>query len=203
MDLKYKVFSEKTDISPLLEYVSNKRVEYFSKYPYLYKGNKEYEYNYMQDFYSIEGSVFIGAYLKNELIAFLTGCPLKEEVQITKDVYRNLLQENYNPTLMFYISEVIVNKDFQRQGILRNLFLKGERYIVDNKFQEACFLTVQREDNDTRKPSNYKSPDTTFKKYGYTETDTIIYFEWPTYISNQDVKNIKNPMKLWRKKLSI
>lgn len=185
-----------------IQKVSELRIQEFQNYPYLYKGNLEYEKEYMLGFSSDPHSCLGLAKYENEIIGISTGMPLKSEADILKDAENVYHNANRDPCLYYYFGEFIILPQYRGKGIAKHLSLGMESVARKFKYSRICLLTVLRSDDDQRKPTNYKSIDPICYALGFKPDKLSIDYHWPTILENGDVKDVLNPMIFWSKEIN-
>ena len=199
--LEYKTFKGK-EIIDYIDLVSQFRIENFKEFPYLYKGNMEYEREYLEGFSSNLESRLILVYENKNVIGISTSLPFLSEYDILEDGPSLFKSMGKNPRDFFYFGEVIISSNFREKGICKEIFRIQEKIAKQLNYKDICFLTVVRDRNDPRMPINYSNPSSIWDSLGYKPIEEkTLNFEWPTIHIDGTVKNIENPMKFWLKEL--
>lgn len=199
MGFKYELIVDIKEISKKLNYIASRRIEHFKDFPYLYSGKVEYEEKYLAEFFSVRGSVLIICKDESNVVAFGTATPMNKSMGILSDCYKYLEDNHHDPEKYFYISEIIIEKSHRQLGILKEILRQIQKYSIENKYKHTCFLTVKREKNHPLIPPEYFPHDTIFLNTGYKKTNLVINFEWPTFISKNEIIDCMNPMSFWIK----
>ncbi len=183
-----------------LDIIANFRIEYFKQYPYLYKGNLEYERNYLSEFIVNKESLII--LVKNEerdIIAVSTSLPLTSEADILNNASEVFKEFNQLPQDYFYFSEVIIDNCHQGAGLLRYIYSEQEKYARNLGYFKVCIATVIRDSNDPRRPTKYYDQDKVWKQRGFSKTKMSFKHCWPTIMPDGSVSNFLNSMIFWIK----
>lgn len=190
------------DCAPVMSIVSALRLKTFREFPYLYVGTEELEQGYVGDYPDNPDSLIAFAYVGDGLMAgFLTGTPLqtlckKDPVTQAACEQAGLVVADY-----FYLGEVITLEQFRNKGIATQNFNAIEESIKKLGYKNACFITVEREENHPLKPAGYKGPASLFQKLGYTKTDMRVPYAWPTIQTDGTIKTVNNTVAVWVKEL--
>lgn len=201
MNITYK-FLIGQEMLPYIQTVSEMRIMEFQNYPYLYKGNFEYEKDYMTGFAHDTKSCLGLAQYGNEIIGICTGMPLQSDAEILRDAEQSYKKANKDPLLYYYFGEFIVLPKYRGLGISKQLANAMESLAKKYGFSKACLLTVIRPINDARKPANYVSTDQVWRALGFTPDKQTIDYHWPTILESGEIKDILNPMQFWSKDLT-
>lgn len=201
MNIEYRYLIGKEMLS-YIQTVSEMRIKEFENYPYLYKGNFEYEKNYMTGFANDPKSCLGIAKNGDTIVGISTGMPLKSDAEILKDAELVYKKADKDPTLYYYFGEFIVHPQFRGQGISKQLAIDMEAFAKNYGFSKICLLTVIRSVNDPRKPTNYIGTDHVWRALGFTTDQQTIDYHSPTILESGEVKDIMNPMQFWSKDIS-
>lgn len=199
--VSYKIYSGKEVIS-LIPIIAQMRIDEFKNYPYLYHGNLEYEKEYLRGFTLNAHSCLIVACEANKIIGLVTALPLKSGAAIVKDTEELFTRAGLNSETFFYLGEFIIDKNFRGRGIASQL----EKQIITTakkwQFSNVCLATVERRENDPRKPKNYISTDFIWTKLGYTQTNLATQYHWPMITDENEIQEQNNTLIFWTKVLA-
>lgn len=194
---KIKNFADCTDQE--IGMLAQMRITYFREYPYLYEGTKEYEINYLGEYRKKALDAYlVQAFDGERLVGILTGCAFASDIDVVRDGAK-LFKTNRLPfEQYYYIGEAIIIPEYQNKKILPHLlYTLGKEVKKLNKYQSVCFLTVIRQDDDSRKPADYRSTDKLWEKLGCQRPGVKTSFEWPTIMDDSSVQNIFNEIEFW------
>ncbi len=196
-----KQFSECTQEE--IAQLAQMRLDYFREYPYLYDGTLEYEKNYLGEYKekAVDGYL-VQAFDEKDgekmLVGILTGCGFCSDIEIIRDGAKLFAENNISTQDRYYLGEAIIIPEYQGRKILPHMLWElGKQVIKLNKYSSLCFLTVIREENDSRKPEGYKSTDTLWEKLGCHRVKITSSFEWPTIMDDGSVHDVHNDVEFW------
>jgi GNAT superfamily N-acetyltransferase len=141
------------------------RIEVFREFPYLYDGSLEYEKEYLERYFSGDGSVVFMVLDGRNAVGASTCMPLKEEItEIQKPFWdKDLDVERY-----FYFGESVLLKSYRGQGLGKKFFqLREKEALQYTGISYTCFCAVERIDNHPLKPTDYSPLDEFWKRLGY------------------------------------
>ncbi len=187
------------EILPFVETVSQMRIQEFRNYPYLYLGSLEYEANYLRGFATDPKSCLAVARQDGEIIGVVTAMPLKSEADILKDAERLFAKAGERIELFYYLGEFIVLPKYRRFGISKRIEQELEVIARSFGFSRLCLSTVIRNENDSRRPKEYKENDVVWNKMGFRPLNLEMNYHWPTIQADGSVIDIVNTMKFWGK----
>lgn len=191
-----------TQLQPHLSDVAEFRVKHFRNYPYLYDGNLDYEKNYLAGLANDKKSLLIKAYdSNNHLIAVSTSVPLVTGSDILKSATESFATAGYDPGSIYYYGEIIIEPQYRGFGISAIIYKMQDDYAKLNKFKFIALATVIRSDNDLRKPANHQPSDPIWNRFGFTKTNIIFDYDWPTIQSDFLTENESHKMVYWLKKI--
>ncbi len=198
--VEYKIYVGNA-ITPLIERVSEMRVHYFREYPYLYDGvgQSDYEKQYLAELAQNDRAIVVCALDGSAPIGVATGLPLVSGADILEGIESRFLERGYQPSSFYYLSEVIVDPIRRGSGIGKSLIGRLEGRASKWGFTRSCLATVARDDDDIRRPPEYKSPTPLWSKLGYFCTDIQFEYEWQTFEDDQASRYLSNVMDVWIK----
>ena len=198
--ISYKVFIG-NEGAHLIGIVSDMRITYFREFPYMYKGNLEYEKEYISELTSHKKSMIVTASINSKIVGISTALPLTSDADILKEVYNLFEKKSYAPKEIYYYGEVIVLPSYRRKGIANQLYHLHEQQALKWKYKYACLAVVVRDKDDPRKPNQYLSTDIIWPKLGFKKENIYFNYHWPTVLSDGQVKDVQNTMVFWTKKI--
>lgn len=197
-----KIFTGE-DVKQFESMIVQQRQYEFSKFPYLMWNGNEYEEFYAA-LYTQHGAVAI-AYENETVVGFLTGCSLEAvDTSVAEFGFIKISDqlENIDVKEYYYFGEVIVFEPYRGKRIADMLFTPLEQHAQQLGFSTASFITIIRQDNDPRKPIEYKGPTNVWHRLGYTKSGKVITYDWPTYQINGALEVQKNSCEIWIKQLA-
>lgn len=181
---------------PYTQDIAKLRIRVFKDYPYLYDGDFDYEYNYLQTYVNAAECVTAIALDGEKVIGVSTSIPLADEVTEFQQPFKD---SNRNVKDYFYFGESILLLPYRGQGIYPEFFAIREKAAREYGAVYATFAVVERLPNDKRKPEAYTPLDAYWNKIGYEKHSEIsTHFEW-----KELGEKISSPKKMvfWIKKL--
>lgn len=161
------------EAEPYLDEILKMRLKNFIEFPYLYEGDEKYEQKYLEVLMESKTSLLIIVKENDKVIATGTGLCLNDEVDFVKNPYIN---EDINK--IFYISEVVVNKEYRKSGIAKIIGDKFIEYAFQNNYKKIVFCSVNRNSNHKLRPKNYYPNENIWIKYGFSRSDKKCYIPW-------------------------
>ena len=182
------------EIVPYIKDLARLRIEVFREYPYLYDGNFEYEEKYLSKFSEVEDAYLVLVFDKEQVIGAFTGIPMRfEDTTIVSHIPLDTLNNS------FYLSEIILQKNFRGKGIGMHLFhLLEEKIIGLKKYNRIYFASVVRPENHPQKPTGYKSLDAMWLSKGYSPTPYLCTLSWKEV---DEQAESEKTLALWEKEI--
>ncbi len=188
-----------TEVRSLIPFVAQQRIAIFREYPYLYEGNIDEEYRYLDWFSKLSQSAVAVAYVDNNPVGFITGTSFVEfdaHFNGSQDIFK---AAGLNPEDYYYFSEVIVMPEHRGHNLCTQLFQALER-VAHHQFgyTKGCFVTESHKEHPL-KPKNYKELDPLWTALGYAKTSMAIHFRWTTIQPQGQAKEKEHSMHYWIK----
>jgi GNAT superfamily N-acetyltransferase len=184
------------DIIPFIPELARLRINIFKEYPYLYDGNLDYEYKYLDTYIKCPESVIVFALDHNKVVGASSGIPLEFE---TIELQKPFLDNQINIQDVFYFGESVLEPEYRGRNIYRQFFAQREAAAREYGCKIAAFAAVERDPDDPRKPKDYVPLDDVWKYFGYEKhPELYAYFEWKEV--GEKIQTPK-PMIFWLKKL--
>lgn len=189
------------DIAPYLPFVAEQRINAYKEYPYLYEGKMEEEISYLDWFSKLKHSAIVIAFYNDEPVGFITGTALSafdEHFKGSIDLFKNagLPYATY-----YYISDAIVLPEHRNKLLVTQMAQLMEEHADILGYTATCFVCEHHESHPL-KPENYKELDELFKKNGYSKTEMVVAYNWPTRQIDGGDKMQLHAMNYWIKQLS-
>ncbi len=182
------------EIKDYIDALGHFRIEIFKEYPYLYEGDMKYEREYLSRYSKSSESILILMKDSQGLVGACTSLPLKDEdTDFIKPFETNAIEE------ILYIGEIMVRADSRGKGLGTRLLSKMLELVNLSKFKTVCFYTVDRGTNHPLQPSNYKSPESLWNRFGFFKDPVkVVYCPWKDL---GDTTETNKPMNVWIKEL--
>ncbi len=154
-------------VTAYLPAVAALRIAVFRDYPYLYDGDPAYEASYLATYAKSAGSVFVLAFDGERVVGASTGIPLEDE---TDAIRAPFVARGIVPREVFYFGESVLLAEYRRRGIGHRFFDEREAWAVRlGGFSMTAFCAVVRDDDDPRRPPQYRSNEMFWIARGYTK----------------------------------
>ena len=156
--------------------VAKLRIEVFRAWPYLYDGDLAYEERYLQSYRDSAKDILVGAYDGDRLVGASTGTPLTDHAD---DFAAPFAPTGLALTDIFYCAESVLLPAYRGHGIGHAFFDAREAHARHHGFTKSCFCAVQRPDNHTARPQDYRPLDPFWRARGYAPLEGVIaHFNW-------------------------
>jgi len=153
------------EISARLDDVARLRIGVFRAWPYLYEGSFEYEREYLASYARSKDSLFVLAFDDGEVVGASTGLPLADD---TPEFRKPFVEHGMEVESVFYFGESVLLPEHRGRGIGHAFFDRREAYArALGGFQWTAFCSVDREDDDPRRPQGHRPNDAFWHKRGY------------------------------------
>ncbi|MEL1264986.1 GNAT family N-acetyltransferase [Pseudoxanthomonas putridarboris] len=153
------------EITPWLDDVARLRVAVFRDWPYLYEGDFDYERDYLDAYAKSAESVFVLAVDRGEVVGASTGLPLADDTEAFRQPF---LDSAIDPDEVFYFGESVLLPDYRGRGIGHAFFDHREAHArALGRFRWTAFCAVDRDADDARQPTGFRSNDAFWGKRGY------------------------------------
>jgi GNAT superfamily N-acetyltransferase len=197
MENTLKILCLKGDkILPFISELAKLRIEIFKNYPYLYDGNLDYEYNYLNTYVKCKESIIVFVFDQNKVIGASSAIPLEFE---TIEFQQPFIDNNINIKDVFYFGESVLLPEYRGQHIYKQFFAEREKAAREYGCKIAAFAAIERESIDPRKPADYVSLDKVWEHFGYKKQSNLCaYFEWKEI---GEISPTFKPLIFWIKKL--
>ncbi|MEB3293492.1 MAG: hypothetical protein VKJ24_10060 [Synechococcales bacterium] len=180
------------NIEKYIEALGQFRIEIFQEYPYLYEGDLDYEKKYLSRYSRSPESMLAMIHDAQGMLGACTAIPLSDEDQDFKKPF-----EKDNLDEIFYIGEVMIRADSRGKGVGTNLLLNIMGLIDTSQYKKICLYTVERDPHHPLCPTNYRSPDSLWRRLGFMkDPDRVVYYHWKDI--GEEVETQK-PMNVWLK----
>ncbi|HEY2735860.1 MAG TPA: GNAT family N-acetyltransferase, partial [Polyangiales bacterium] len=183
-------------IEPYLRDLAALRIELFREYPYLYRGETDYEARYLRSYAESDRSVVVVARDGADVVGAATAMPL---AQHSEAVAPALVAAGHSPEHVYYFGESVLRASYRRRGIGHAFFDAREAAAREFGFAIATFCAVVRPSDHPRKPPNYVPHDAFWTKRGYVKRpDITTHFAWTDL---DDADETDKTMLFWIKEL--
>lgn len=192
----------KEEVTPLLPFVANLRINIFREYPYLYEGNFKEEMDDLEHCAKLPKNALAIAYHEDTPVGFLYGIPLVEFAPHFENSVLDLFKEkNLEPESCYYFADIIILPEHRGNNLSKKLFDALEMYAQEQGYRSASFITESHESHPL-KPINYKSLDPLWNSLQYKKTDLTSYGSWLTHQPDGSITRQRHSADIWFKHLT-
>ncbi len=177
--------------------IAKLRISVFKEYPYLYDGNIEYEFAYLNKYVENPNTLVYAIFFEEQIIGVTTAIPLIDEIDEIKEPFLNL---NLPIEKYYYFGESLILPEYRGKGFGHKFFDIREKYALSNEgIKYTCFCSVERLENHPFKPKNYISKEEFWKKRGYSKNNNLqCKLEWKDINEeNESSKTLTFWIKEW------
>jgi len=184
------------EISARLDDVARLRIGIFRTWPYLYEGSFEYEREYLAAYARSKDSLFVLAFDDGEVVGAATGLPLADD---TPEFHKPFAEQGMPVESVFYFGESVLLPEYRGRGIGHAFFDRREAHArALGGFRWTAFCSVDREDDDPRRPQEYRSNDAFWHKRGYQRrAGMIMHLPW----EESGRGEVVHPLTFWLREL--
>lgn len=187
-----------SQIHDYLDGLADLRIQVFRKWPYLYKGDAEYEKRYLSTFAESEGALLVAAFADERLVGASTALPLEHEHEELREPLENA-EGLPSAESWYYLAESVLLPEHRGQGAGRRFFEEREAHARELGFAHTCFAAVQRKPDDPRRPEDYLELDPFWRRLGYQPHDDLVaHLAWQEV---GEAEETPKPLKFWLKHL--
>ncbi|WP_206515123.1 GNAT family N-acetyltransferase [Xanthomonas sp. BRIP62411] len=185
-----------TQVLPHLAAVAQLRIAVFRAWPYLYDGDADYERGYLAAYAASPDSVFVLARDGDAVIGASTGLPLLDDSDAFHAPFR---AAGIDPASVFYFGESVLLPAYRGQGIGHAFFDRREAHArALGRFALTAFCSVERAQDDPRKPADYRPNDGFWRKRGYApQADMRVQLAWAELQHGE----IDHSLRVWTRAL--
>lgn len=177
--------------------IAKLRVEVFAEYPFLYRGDYEYEKKYLKKFSSMKDAIVVTAFDDETLVGVSTGFPFIYEAENLQQVLKGAGKD---PKDYFCFGESVLKKTYRKQGIGSQFMKERELHVKKLKtYKSICFYTALRSLDDPKRPAHYQPLNGFWEGRGFIQHPELV-----GEISYQEIgeeKETPKKMVFWIKKL--
>ncbi len=172
------------------------RIGVFREWPYLYAGTREYEETYLANYAASPEALVVLARDGDRIVGAATAMPL---VKHSDEVVPPLLAAGYDPSLVCYFGESVLDPAYRGRGIGHAFFEHREAHAREIGARHAAFCAVERPDDHPRRPAEYRSLHGLWERHGFVRRpDIATTFSWRDL---DDDHETAKPMVFWLKEL--
>lgn len=175
-------------IEPWLPTLAALRLRVFRDWPYLYDGDADYEANYLKTYSRSAHSLFVLAFVGDEVVGCATSIPLRDA---SVDCQAPFLAAGMDIEAGYYFGESVLDKRYRGRGLGHRFFDAREAHAHSlPHVRYTAFCAVQRATDDPRRPPDYRPLDRFWTSRGYVRrADLATRFDWKELGDDQPVSN--------------
>jgi len=153
------------------------RIAVFRDWPYLYAGDLDYEREYLGTYTRSPDSVFVLAFADDKLIGASTGLPLSDE---TAAFQAPFTERGLSVADIFYFGESVLLPEYRGRRLGHAFFDHREAHArALRRFALTAFASVDRREDDPRRPQAHRTNDAFWQKRGYQrQPDMQMQLDW-------------------------
>ncbi len=165
------------DVLPYLEAVAQLRLRVFRDWPYLYEGALDDELGYLAAYAASAGSVFALARDGDAVVGASTGLPLLDDGLAIRKPF---VEAGRDPAQVFYLGESVLLPEYRGRGIGHAFFDARHAHARKlERFALTAFCSVDRAQDDPRRPPDYRANDVFWHTRGYErQPGMTIHLDW-------------------------
>ena len=173
------------------------RSEVLKEYPYMRIGHVEEDTQYFKRLSQSKDSIAVLVFDGPKIIGVATGMPLEEQLPYFQ---KQFLEKKLQPSEYYYFGICALLKPYRGRGIAHHFFdLREEHARHLKRFNKICLSNVIRPKNHSKKPKDYISLDSFWKKRGYVERkDLTGHLSWREH---DEKSPTPKPLVFWVKEL--
>jgi GNAT superfamily N-acetyltransferase len=135
-------------------------------------GHVEEDTHYFRTLSQSKDSVAVLVFDGPKIIGVTTGVPLDEQLP---SLQKPFLDKDFKPSDFYYFGVCTLLKPYRGRGIAHHFFdLREEHAKHLKRFNKICLSNVVRPKNHQKKPKDYVSLDSFWKKRGYVERKDLM-----------------------------
>ena len=183
-------------IRPHLDTIAGLRIGIFQEFPYLYRGEAEYERKYLSVYADSPDGLAILARDGDVLAGAVTALPMGDEAEALAAPVRDALGDLDK---VFYVGELLFLPPYRGIGLGSDLIARVEELVrATGRFTSLTCATIVRPADHPQRPNGFIPIDRFLARTGFTRMDGVIAtFDWPEL----DGVSIPHTMEYWIKPL--
>lgn len=186
-----------SELAPYQEDLGRLRIRVFAEWPYLYRGDLDYEKSYLETYIRSQNSFCFLVWDDQQLIGATTAILLSDEMA---EIQKPLVEAGYHPREVVYFGESLLWPEYRGQGLGKQFM--EERLAFAASFPEvnyAAFCAVERPMDHKLRPVDYRPLNTFWESFGFqVQKNLRAELEWLDY---DQVVPTKKTLQFWTKSL--
>jgi GNAT superfamily N-acetyltransferase len=166
-----------SDVRPYIDDLAKLRCEVFREYPYLYRGDLEYEREYLAHYTESQRAFLVIAKFQDQIVGVSTCMAMQEADPAFQAPF---IAAGYDLEKICYFGESVLLPEFRGHGVGHRFFDLREKWANSQQLSIHTFCAVLRPDQHPARPVDYRPQDTFWTKRGYIKHDHLFAeLEWP------------------------
>jgi len=164
------------DMTDWFDALARLRTEIFRGFPYLYEGDIDYEKHYLAMYARSSDSVLVLVLADGQVVGASTGLPLGD----AEPAFRAPFADRGIPVEdVFYCGESVLLPAFRGLGLGHRFFDAREAHARSLGARWTSFASVDRAEDDPRRPPDYRGNDPFWNRRGYVrQSDMQVRLPW-------------------------
>jgi GNAT superfamily N-acetyltransferase len=190
------------ELTMIVPFVVEQRIEFFKNYPFLYRGNQQEEETYVGWFISLPHSALAVACYNDIPVGFVGGTSFVHFNEHFKGSVELFNRAHLKPDAYFYISEVIIIPRYREDTLIKKLFNALEDYARNRGFTNSCFV-YEVHDHHPLMPKDYKLLSYQWRQLGYAQSSLNITYRWLTFQPDGTTQRQDHELNYWLKSFDL
>ncbi len=173
------------------------RIKVFADWPYLYRGNLNYERTYLKTYFESHHSMAYLIFDQEQLVGATTAILLTDEKE---NIKKPLIEREFDPMKVIYFGESILLPAYRGQGWGKVFMDKRLEFAAEiPQVLWATFCSVLRPDDHPLKPKDYRPLTQFWLQQGFQPVDGLTTdIEW---LDCDQASPTVKPLQFWLKNI--
>lgn len=189
---------------PFLHHIAQSRARMFKDFPYLWDA-QELTDHIFEAYKSPEAVLVLSRADDGAIAGFVIGMPLRDaaDIGIEESKCQGILTGPFND--YFYLSDILIEKRFQGQGLEAKLFKKFEAEVRGlGAYPFLSLFIIERAKEDPRRPEGFVwFEEELVIREEYFQTNYRVTIPWLTFQADGTSRDENNILNLWEKRLEL
>lgn len=164
---------------PYLDELARLRIDVFRQWPYLYEGDMDNERDYLRAFTKSKSATMVLAQAQTPagavVVGVSTAMALAEE---SASIKKPFIERGYDVSQWFYLAESVLQQDYRGRGLGHAFFDEREAAGRRAGYEKFTFCSVERREDDPRRPADARSLEPFWRGRGYAPLDFSCALRW-------------------------
>jgi|TARA_R100000049_G_C1957434_1_gene117831 GNAT superfamily N-acetyltransferase len=175
------------ELQSAIDDLARLRIEVFAAWPYLYRGDLDYEATYLREFLAARDSVLVAAYDGKRIVGAATASPMSAQKAEIRGPFETIGRDTSD---IFYFGESVLLPEYRGQGVGHAFFDQREAHAANCGARSTAFVAVIRPDEHPLRPHDYVPLHAFWKRRGYASIDGL-----STTLAWQDIGEEEETLK--------